>query len=361
MFFRRKKSVASNQSSSSGVSGADSSADKWDQFLRDAHPEIGFMQSSWWAHYMNQRGWGHFGAILRDGDQILGGARALKQAFSNEYSFYYLPEAPVLPPDPDDAQQVFEATLNYLDARRQKESTTISHVRIEPRWLSMPGFITGYRTGRNWLEPRDTLHIDLSLDEAGLLARMKPKGRYNIRLAQRHGVTIVQRNPVDAIESFIEIHRDTAKRQDMRGEDPERLRELAQTLSVDNRGLLMLAMLDDQPVAAALLVFFGDRATYLFGGSLNSQRQVMAPYLMHYEAILESRRRGHRWYDFYGVSPVGEQDHAWAGISAFKRKFGGVELAFIPPLDFVYDEAGYRAYQDFAFGSRRSEPPSATA
>lgn len=360
MFFRRKKPVASDQNPDSGKAAV-SSADKWDQFLLNVHPETGFMQSSWWAQYMNQRGWAHFGAILRDGEEILGGARVLRQAFSNEYSFYYLPEAPVLPAEPDDARQVFEATLSYLESRRQKETSKISHVRIEPRWLSLPDFVTGYRIGRNWLEPRDTLHIDLSVDEPALLARMKPKGRYNIRLAQRHGVQIVPHQPADGIEAFIEIHRDTARRQDMHGEHPARLRELAQILNIENRGLVMLAMLDTQPIAAALLVFFGDRATYLFGGSLNSQRQVMAPYLMHFEAMLESRRRGHRWYDFYGVSPAGQPDHAWAGISTFKRKFRGIELGFVPPLDFVYDEAGYRAYQDFALGSRRTEAPSATA
>ncbi len=362
MFFNRKKkpkaekSKADNTDFSSGVA----SIDTWDQFLLDNHPETGFMQSGWWAHYMNQRGWAHFGAILRDGDEILGGARVFRQPFSETFAFYYLPEAPVLPADASDAEQVFDATLQYLETKRKRESSIISHSRLELRWPTLPGHVKNFRTGQNWLEPRNTLQVDLTLSEAEILAQMKPKGRYNIKLAKRHGVNIVQQTPLDGMAAFEQIHSDTARRQGMRGEESAMLKELAKILTTENRGVLLFAMLDGEPIAAALLVFFANRATYLFGGSLDSQRRVMAPYLLHFEAMLEAQRRGHTCYDFYGTAPPDQPDHAWAGISAFKRKFGGEELAFVQPIDYVYDEAGYSAYQDYALGSRLTDSAAIT-
>ena len=106
----------------------------------------------------------------------------------------------------------------------------------------------------------------------------------------------------------------------------------------------MFAEHEGERLATALVVYFGDRATYLFGGSLPRRREVMAPYLLHFEAMRAARERGHRWYDLYGVSPADQPGHPWAGISAFKRKFGGLELCFVPALDLVYDDAGYGAY-----------------
>jgi len=70
----------------------------------------------------------------------------------------------------------------------------------------------------------------------------------------------------------------------------------------------------------------------------------MAPYLLHYEAMLRAKARGHAWYDFYGIAPQDRPDHPWAAFSAFKRKFGGLELRFVPSLDLVYDPASHAEY-----------------
>jgi lipid II:glycine glycyltransferase (peptidoglycan interpeptide bridge formation enzyme) len=71
----------------------------------------------------------------------------------------------------------------------------------------------------------------------------------------------------------------------------------------------------------------------------------MAPYLLHFEAIRAAKARGHKWYDFYGIAPKDKPDDRWAGFSVFKRKFGGVELNFVPALDHVYDPDGYEQFR----------------
>ncbi len=65
-----------------------------------------------------------------------------------------------------------------------------------------------------------------------------------------------------------------------------------------------------------------------------------------------AKARGHRWYDFYGIAPLNTPTDRWANFSVFKRKFGGVELRFVPTLDYIYDPESYQAYRQRKTGER---------
>lgn len=320
-------------------------AEAWDRFLDSSRPDIGFLQSSWWADFMEDRGWGHFGAIFRDGDEIFGGGRVLTRSFAPGKCYYYMPEGPVLPDDEADADQLFQAVLAFIDGKRKQEPELVSHLRLEPRWACRPRFVQGCREAGSWLEPRTTLHIDLGVSECGILAQMKPKGRYNIRVARRNGVAVVEDRSAEGVEDFLRIYGETMDRHELGGKRASYLRDLTDLLFDVERGSLFFAEYQGTRLAAALVVYFGNRATYFFGGSRTMHRQVMAPYLLHFEAMLKAKALGHRWYDFYGTAPPGKPNHRWANISSFKRKFGGVELSFVPALDYIYDPASYEDYR----------------
>ena len=115
-------------------------------------------------------------------------------------------------------------------------------------------------------------------------------------------------------------------------------------LSTESRGSLFFAEYQGMRLATALVVYFGRRATYFFGGSLVVHRHVMAPYLLHFDIMCRARALGYEWYDLWGVAPEGAADHSWSDISVFKRKFGGQELALVPTLDHVYDPIAYERY-----------------
>ena len=104
------------------------------------------MQSSWWAAFRANAGYRHFGVLVRDSGRIVGGALVLKFAFSDHQSFYYMPEGPVLPRDPDLAQGVFDRVLDAVHEHRMAEPGVISHLRIEPRWLERPAFLGDFKS-----------------------------------------------------------------------------------------------------------------------------------------------------------------------------------------------------------------------
>src|SRR5438093_10011021 len=317
----------------------------WDRFL-EATPDAGFMQSSWWADFRATTGYEHFGAIIKHRNDIVGGAMVMKYSFAPQECFYYITDGPVLPVDESLAVEVFEAILESIEERKNEEETA-SHLRIEPRWERLPSFISGFRApavADRFVEPRNTLCLDLRHSEAAILAQMKPKGRYNIGVARRHGVTVIEDTSDRGLADFQSTYDATVTRQGFEAKPPDYFEALVASLSSAHKGSLFFAEYQGLRIATALVVYFGPRATYFFGGSRDIHRHVMAPYLLHFEVMRKARALGHEWYDLWGIAPTNEPDHPWRNFSVFKAKFGGVEVHLVPTLDYVYDAAAYDGY-----------------
>jgi len=334
----------------------------WDDFVAST-PDAGFMQTSSWADFRLALGYEHFGAVVKSRGRILGGAIVQKCWHSPESCFYYIQDGPVLPRDGVNAREIFEVTLQEIDDHRQNEQAAVSHLRIEPRWQALPDFVTGFQgllLQDSFVEPRRTLCVDLQPPEAAILAQMKPKGRYNIRLAQKHGVSVSEDSSVESLAEFQSIYENMAERQRIDSKSPEYFETLIAILAEQKSASIFFAEHEGLRLAGALVVYCGKRATYFFGGSLETRRNVMAPYLLHFEIMRKAKASGYEEYDFWGISPENEPDDPWHNISVFKRKFGGREISLVPTLDYVYDRA---AYDDFvasercAYSGREEEEP----
>src|SRR3989338_8328575 len=103
---------------------------------------------------------------------------------------------------------------------------------------------------------------------------------------------------------------------------------------------LYFAEFKGKPISTALISFFGDTATYLHGGSSNQERNVMAPYLMHWHIIKLAKAQGQKYYDFHGIS-----EDKWPGVTRFKKGFGGYELNYPGTFDLAYDQGWYSIYK----------------
>jgi lipid II:glycine glycyltransferase (peptidoglycan interpeptide bridge formation enzyme) len=321
---------------------------EWDAFV-EPKSNTGFMQSSWWVDFRSTCDFGNFGIVLRSGNEIVGGAVVLRFMHQTDRCFYYIQDGPVLPSDSSLDEPVFQAVLSEIEQRRRNEPCTVSHLRMEPRWKTVPDFVQGFRFVRpctdHFLEARDTRCVDLRLCEPAILAQMKPKGRYNIGVARRHGVSVVQDTSAQGLADFQRIYEETCERQGMAPKPPDYFETLVSLFSPLHKGSLFFAEYRGVRLAAALVIYFGPRATYFYGGSGDIHREVMAPYLLHFEVMREAKRLGHEWYDFWGIAPENKPDHPWRNFSVFKAKFGGVEEHLVRTMDFVFDEAAYEEYK----------------
>ena len=145
------------------------------------------------------------------------------------------------------------------------------------------------------LQPRHTQVLDLNQPLENILAEMKPKGRYNIRLAGKKGVTVKQ-IPFSQIENFYKIYQHTFVRDKFEGKDLEFFLDYAKYCQEFSR--IYIASVDNQVLAGAIVVYFGNRATYFYGASSNEKREFMAPYAMHWQIIEDAKNEGYEEYDF---------------------------------------------------------------
>jgi lipid II:glycine glycyltransferase (peptidoglycan interpeptide bridge formation enzyme) len=164
-------------------------------------------------------------------------------------------------------------------------------------------------------------------------------------VAQRHGVSIVADASRAGLDDFLVVYGATFQRHELSPHSPRYFRSLLKRMLKHDCGTLLFAEHQGRRLAGALVLYFGDTASYKYGGSLPEQRHVMAPYLLHFEAMRLAKARGLRWYDFCGIARGDDPADDWSGFTAFKRKFGGVERNFVPALDFVYDAAAYEDYR----------------
>lgn len=195
-------------------------------------------------------------------------------------------------------------------------------VRIEP--LNQMSVVSGQQLKVRDLHPSTTRVVDLSLTEEALLAQMKPKTRYNIGLAARKGVVVQEAKGVWGIRKFLRLLEKTKERQQFTVHAPEYYEKMLAM----GEARLFVARYNGKVRTANIIISHGDTVTYLHGASSEKDREVMAPYLLHWMTMLWAKKRGFRWYDLWGVAPAGASDHPLASVSRFKEGFGGEVVAY---------------------------------
>jgi lipid II:glycine glycyltransferase (peptidoglycan interpeptide bridge formation enzyme) len=167
--------------------------------------------------------------------------------------------------------------------------------------------------------------VDLGLSGAELLARMKPKWRYNIGLAGKKGVELEEAG-AGGLDTFYALYRETARRDRIAIHGSEYYRGLFEEAAKQKDAVLRLylARHEGEAIAAVITLFRGEAGTYLYGASAGHKRNLMAPYALQWQAIRDAKAAGCRVYDLFGIAPDDNPRHPMAGLYRFKTGFGGV-------------------------------------
>lgn len=315
----------------------DRRSDAWEDLVR-SFPACGFMQSLAWADFQRRLGIDVYPRAWARGGRLEGGALFYSARSLDGPGMLVTPGGPVVPwSDPERGKALFVALGN--EARRLMRATGSLFWRIEPRLEApLPAYVRGFVRAPVDLDPYETREIDLRGGFDAVLARMTPKGRYNVHLAKRHGVTVTMEDDPAAARPFHALLAETAARQGFAAEPMTYLLELAASLFPEGLASAFFADYGSEVQAAAIAVFHGPRATFLYGASRREQRRVMAPYELHAAIMAEAIRRGCSTYDLYGVDASGRHDHAYHKLSQFKSRFGGELRTYVGAHDrYNYD------------------------
>jgi peptidoglycan pentaglycine glycine transferase (the first glycine) len=312
------------------------------------HPASGFMQSWEWSRFKELEGYVAIRLGLFDGDVLRGGAIAYAFPSPAEAGLLVVPDGPVLDWDaPDHRAQLAALAVALRDDPAGDRAVAL---RVEPRCGALPPALRGLVRAPVDLVPRETLEVDLG-PEAEMLARMKPKGRYNARLATRRGVEVVSSvDPADVHELCFVLDQ-TARYQDFLVEPKGFFINLVQSL-VPGMGRFAFARYKGVTLVAALVVRHGGTVTYLYGGRLPLFPDVMASYALHWHLMREAARDGYRVYDFYGYVPPEQPGHPYDRFSRFKDKFGGRHVPRVGSWDLIF----YDRLADAALSAMRAAP-----
>jgi lipid II:glycine glycyltransferase (peptidoglycan interpeptide bridge formation enzyme) len=330
--------------------------DVWDTVV--VSRGAGFMQSWAWSDLKELEGYRVVRLGVFEGDRLVGGALAYVFPTPAEAHLAVVPDGPVLDWDAPGAARLFEALVAAIESETGPERVAV--LRVEPRLQTVPDALGALPRALVDLVPDETLLIELGPDDE-MLARMKPKGRYNVRLAGRHGVDVTTSvDPAD-VHDFYPVLAETARVQGFTLEPKSFFVNLARALCPE-AGRFAFARWKGMTLAAALTVRHGDTVTFLYGGRAPFFGNVMPSYALHWHVMREAARDGHRLYDLYGWVPPGLAGHPYDRFSRFKEKLGGRPVRRIGSRDVIF----YDRLVDAALaavghaGERRAAAPEAS-
>jgi peptidoglycan pentaglycine glycine transferase (the first glycine) len=201
----------------------------------------------------------------------------------------------------------------------------------------------GWRHSREQIQLPNTVTLDLAPSEETLLANMKQKTRYNIRLAQRHGVT-VRAGTEEDFPMLYRMYATTGSRDGFIVRPEAYYRAVWGGLMRAGFALPLIAQVEDQPVAAIVLFRFGPRAWYMHGMSSNAHREKMPNHLLQWEGIRWAKSQGCTCYDFWGAPDCFDPSDRMWGVFQFKQGFGSEVVRYIGAWDFAPNAFWYGAY-----------------
>lgn len=198
------------------------------------------------------------------------------------------------------------------------------------------------------LLPPDSVVVDLIAPETTMLARMHHKTRYNVRLAARRGVEIIDGTVAD-LPAWYELYLETMARHQLK---PRPLAHFRAMLDETGEGSaspvktrLLLAKHGWRLIAGMLLAVAPPRATYLYGASSNEHRHLMGSSALQWAAMRAAKAHGCIDYDMLGAAPRHDETHPLAGVHRFKMGFGGRLVHREGCWDYPFDERVYTAYR----------------
>lgn len=308
---------------------------RWDSLLKES-AGAGFMQSSAWSRFKRLEGYTTPRYGLFEEGVLCGGAMLLQYKILGANGLLVCPDGPLLPwSEPERARDGLRLIVRAAEQLASQSGEL--GLRIEPRLPApRPSLLRNWTRSPVDLNPIHSLVLDLGYTNNELLAQMQPKGRYNIRLSERHGVRVTQSSEMRDIRRFFALFADTATRSGFFGEPFSFFLNLGAALFPSGMAELFFAEWRGETLAAAIVIHFGARATYLYGGSSSNARSVMPTYALHWAIAQAARDRGCTEYDLYGYDPFEQPDHPYSGFSRFKRQFGGRRLDAVGAHDLIF-------------------------
>lgn len=307
----------------------------WSEFLEEARPHS-FLQSWEWAEMQERLGTSTIRLGVYEGGELRAIALVL-HIKARRGAFLFCPHGPVIR-SVSDKEKIYIHVKEEL--QRRGEELDCSFIRIssleEDSEENRRRFrLLGFRPAPiHLMHPERAWLLDLQKSEEELLKEMRKTTRYLIRKAEKEGVEVRQTDDDLGLKEFLKVYRTTVDRQNFMPFKDNFFEEELRQFKAGDHIKVFLAEHQGRVIAAAIIVFYGQSAFYHHGASDATHSQIPASYLLQWRVIQEAKRRGLKFYNFWGVVRPEEKKHPWAGLSLFKTGFGGFAEEYMHAEDF---------------------------
>lgn len=317
----------------------------WEESIRDL-PRPHILQSWAWGEFKDRWEWQPTRLLWWD-DAPVAAAQFLRRAIPyTPFGIAYISKGPLLD---DENLPLARQVLSDIEAEARRQRCLF--VKIDGDILaSNQAFVTLLQE-RGWVrgEPIQFINTgstDLHASEDALLKAMKSKTRYNIRLSGRRGVE-VKAGTAEQLDIFYQMYQETAERDGFLIRPRPYYMDLWQNFQEKGLAHLLLAWVEDDPVAGMILFHFGKRVWYFYGASTSRQRRAMPNYALQWAAIQWAKEQDATEYDWWGApDDLEDPDDGMAGVWRFKRGFNAQFRSHIGAWDYSPFSPGYRLYME---------------
>jgi len=314
----------------------------WEAFLSGCDEKT-FLQSFNWGEFQKMLG----NKIWRLGvyqKQELVSAFLIIKIKAKRGTFLFLPHGPTIRSNLK-SQKSKILTILLEELKKTAKEKKVGFIRIAPIWKRDEENIEifkdlGFRLAPIHMHPEVTWELNLNPTEEQLLMGMRKTTRYLIRQAQKNkDIEIIQSQKLEDLEIFNKLYQETVRRHHFIPFSLDYLKNEIDSFSLDNQISIFLAKYKNEIVSSGVFIFWSNRGFYHHGASSLKYPKIPASYLLQWEAIKEAKRRGCKVFNFWGITPkITNKKHPWAGLSLFKKGFGGERKEYVKTQDFPFSK-----------------------
>lgn len=305
---------------------------EWEGFVLKQNPRS-FLHSWNWGETQKTTG----NSIVRMGfyenKKLIGCALLIHQS-AKRGPHFLIPGGPFI--DWNNKNQVryaFSEIKNY--ARKEKAW----FVRIRPELEDSPEGRKmmkhlGLTKAPMHLHAENTWVLRVDKPDEELLSGMRKSTRYLVRkaLTEKNLKVITTKDP-QKLSVLVELQEETARRHNFVKFSSKLFKAQMDTFAKDDQADLFICYKGKTPLVAAIIIYYGKWAYYHHSGSSSNHPEVPSSYLTQWKIIQTARERGLEYYNFWGIAATDNPQHRFAGVTLFKKGFGGERIDWVPAHD----------------------------
>lgn len=303
----------------------------WENLLLKS-PQVNFLQSWNWGQFHQSLGHKIFRLGFYQHNQLQGLALLIKVK-AKRGTYLECPGGPVIDWHKKSYLDVFIKEIKKIAVQEK-----LDFIRIRPNILatvenSQKLKSQGFIKAPMHLHAETTWILDLDKSEEELLKNMRKNTRYSIKKAQKLGVKVKKTTDKQAVSLLYQLQMEAVKRHKFTPFSQAYFLKQLQAFKDDHQIQLFKASYQGQVLAISFIIFYGPEAIYHYSGSSNQLRHIPASYLLQWQAIKEAKKRHLKRYNFWGIAKDDHPQHRFAGVTLFKKGFGGRQLDYLPAHD----------------------------